>query len=106
MIPYYFKFAFPCMNNNAKYEALVFDLRTTIDLKFDRLMIYGDSFLIMNQVLGIYQYHNELINSYRKLAINLFNNFKIFKIESTPKSSNHFADTMAFLGSLILPNPH
>lgn len=53
-ISYSFKLAFLYMNNNVEYEALILGLRTTINLKFNRLMIYDDSLLIINQVLGIY----------------------------------------------------
>lgn len=105
-IPYSFKLDFLCMNNNIKYEALILSLRITIDLKVDRLIIYDDSILIVNQVLGLYQYHNELLKSYRELVANLLKHFKILKIDSTPRSLNHFTNTMASLGSLIPPNPH
>lgn len=105
-IPYSFKLAFSCMNNNVEYEALILGLRIAKDLKVDRLIIYGDSLLIMNQILDIYHCHNKLLKSYKKLVVNLFKHFKIFKIKSTLRSSNHFTDTMASLGSLILPNLH
>lgn len=32
--------------------------------------------------------------------------FKAYKIDSTPRYSNQFTNTMASLGSLIPPNPH
>ena len=41
-IPCSFKLAFSYMNNNVEYEALILGLRTTINLKVDRLMIYYD----------------------------------------------------------------
>lgn len=58
------------MNNNAEYEILILGLRTTIELKIERFMIYNDSLLIMNQVLSIYQYHNELFMSYSEEVVN------------------------------------
>lgn len=105
-IPYSYKLAFSCMDNNVEYEALILGLKYIIDLKVDRIIIYGDSLLIINQVLSIYHYHNELLKSYRELIVNLLKHFKIFKIEFAPRSSNHFIDTMVSLGSLILINPH
>jgi len=74
-------------------------------LKIERLMIYNDSLLVINQVLGIYQCHNELLRSYREEVV-ILKFYKSYKIMSTPRSSNRFANTMASLGSLIPPNPH
>lgn len=94
------------MNNNVECEALILGLRIAIELKIKRLMIYDDYLLIVNQVLDIYQYHNELLKSYREEAINLLKCAKFYKIEFAPRSSNHFIKTMASLGLLIPPNPH
>lgn len=47
-IPYSFKLDFPCTNNNAKYEALLLGLKVAIELKFEHLLIYGDSQLVVN----------------------------------------------------------
>lgn len=105
-IPYSFKLAFPCTNNNVEYEALILGLKEAITLKFERLMIYSDSLLVVNQVLGVYQCHNELLKSYREEIVRLLKFFKSYKIESSPISYNHFMDTMAYLGSLIPPKPH
>lgn len=105
-IPYSFKFAFMCTNNNAKYEALILDLRIAINLKVDKLMIYDDSLLIVNQVLGIYQYHNNFLKSYKDLAINPLKHFKFFKIELALRSLNHFIDTMASLDSTQSPSTY
>lgn len=94
------------MNNNVDCEALILGLRPIVKLEIKILIIYGDSLLIMNQVLGIYQFHNKLLESYREEVINLLKLFNTYKIESTPRSSNYFEDTIASLGLLIPHYPH
>ena len=64
-IPSSFKLPFPYNNNHTKYESFIWGLGTTIYLKIEILMIYNDSLLVVNQILGVYQYHNEFLKSYR-----------------------------------------
>lgn len=106
LISYLFKLDFQCTNYNAEYEVLILGLKEAIEIKFERLLIYGDSQLVINQILGNYQFHNNILKNYRYLALKLLKLFKAYKIEAAPRSSNQFASTMVSLGSLIPPNPH
>jgi ribonuclease HI len=38
------------MNNQAKYEALIYGLRVATSLRIKRLLVYGDSTVTVNQV--------------------------------------------------------
>jgi hypothetical protein len=49
-----YKLAFDCTNNMDEYEALILGLRTIKELGDRRIVIHGDSELIINQVKGIY----------------------------------------------------
>ena len=100
-IPLSFKLKFPCTNNMAEYEALVLGLQTTIKLNFKKIKIIGDSQLIVNQVLGTYQCHNDILKKYKLVVDKLLLQFDKYTIESSSRSTNRFADTMASLGSLI-----
>ena len=42
---------FDSSNNKAEYEALLYGLRMAISLSVRRLMVYGDSDLVVNQVM-------------------------------------------------------
>ncbi|XP_058189244.1 uncharacterized protein LOC131306832 [Rhododendron vialii] len=46
---------FPATNNEAEYEALLAGLRSAIAMKVTNLIVYCDSRLIVNQVLGDYE---------------------------------------------------
>jgi ribonuclease HI len=41
---------FKAYNNAAEYEVALHDLRTTVELSIKRLMVFGDSALLINQV--------------------------------------------------------
>jgi hypothetical protein len=49
-----YKLAFDCTNNMAEYEALILGLRNLKELGARRIVVHGDSELIINQVKGIY----------------------------------------------------
>ena len=48
------RFGFKASNNEAKYEALLAELRVAKELKAKVVQCYSDSQLVVNQVLGEY----------------------------------------------------
>ncbi|KAL0428070.1 UNVERIFIED_CONTAM: hypothetical protein Slati_2981800 [Sesamum latifolium] len=42
-------------NNVAEYQALIFGLEMTVDIKQQDLKVYGDSQPVVNQLLGLYE---------------------------------------------------
>ena len=44
-----------CSNNVAEYQALAMGLEMAIELKITRLKVFGDSKLIINQLLALYE---------------------------------------------------
>lgn len=61
--------------------------------------------MIINQVKGIYACNHPHLKLYKTLVENLLEYFKVYDLEVTPRSSNHFVDMMASLGSLIPQHP-
>jgi ribonuclease HI len=49
-LKYVFKILFEISNNEAEYEALLHGLRLTVSLGIKRLLVYGDSLLVVQQV--------------------------------------------------------
>jgi len=70
-------------------------------MKYECLKIYDDSLLIVNQIKGIYVCNHSYLKQCKAMVEKLLEYFKAYYIEATPRSFNWFADTMAFLGSLI-----
>lgn len=54
-LSYALRFGFYASNNEAEYEALLVGLRWLKEMRAERLEIYNDSQLIMNQVKLEYQ---------------------------------------------------
>jgi len=51
-IPMTARLYFECTNNIAEYEACVMGIRAAIEMKIERLNVYGDSALVIHQVKG------------------------------------------------------
>jgi ribonuclease HI len=49
-LKYVLKILWQATNNEAKYEALIYGLWVAISLRINRLFIYGDSTIVVNQV--------------------------------------------------------
>jgi ribonuclease HI len=51
-IPFTARLAFVCTNNEAEYEACIMGLEKAIDLRIKNLDVYGDSALVVKQIIG------------------------------------------------------
>ncbi|KAL0291272.1 UNVERIFIED_CONTAM: hypothetical protein Scaly_2643800 [Sesamum calycinum] len=64
VLPYSFTLTQNCSNNVAEYQALILGLEIAVDAKQLPSKVYGDSQLVVNQLLGLYEvkkllpYHN------------------------------------------------
>lgn len=74
-IPYHFKINFPCINNNTKHEALILAIKIVMKLKLKKVKFIGNSLLIMNQVKGIFQCKETMLQKYKKSIDNLLLSF-------------------------------
>ena len=66
-----YKLTFDCRNNMVEYEALILGLRTLKELGAKRIVVHGDSKLVINQVKGIYQSKHLKLRAYRNLVLDL-----------------------------------
>jgi ribonuclease HI len=53
-----------CTNNQAEYEALLFGLELLNDMGVKHVKVFGDSQLVVQQVLEEYQCFDGTLNSY------------------------------------------
>ncbi|KAH9316783.1 hypothetical protein KI387_044021 [Taxus chinensis] len=104
-MPLSFQLDFPCTNNTAEYEALVLGLQVALHLGVKSINIFGDSQLVVNQVMGIYQCKNEELQKYKHYVDSLLTSFTRYSIQTIPRSTNKFVDTMACLASQIPTSP-
>ena len=57
-----------CSNNEAEFQALILRMEMAVDMKQLRLEVYGDSKLIINQLLNIYEVRKPKLMSYYNYA--------------------------------------
>ena len=70
VLPYAFTLTQLCSNNEAEYQALILGLQIVVDMKQLQLEVYGDSKLIINQLLNIYEVRKpELVPHYNYVIL-------------------------------------
>ncbi|KAH9313408.1 hypothetical protein KI387_044042 [Taxus chinensis] len=75
-MPLSFKLNFDSTNNIAEYEALILGLQDAYALDVKSINIFGYSqLLVINQVNGIYQCHNEILQKYKHHLDIIFTTF-------------------------------
>ncbi|XP_058180119.1 uncharacterized protein LOC131298660 [Rhododendron vialii] len=90
---------FPATNNEAEYEALLAGLRFAVAMEISNLVIYCDSQLIVNQVLGDYEAWDPQMSKYQATVAELITHFHNFKIEQINREHNAHAYALIGLAS-------
>ncbi|XP_027090247.2 uncharacterized protein [Coffea arabica] len=106
ILPYSFTLTRRCSNNVAEYQALILDLETAIDMKQLHLRVYGDSKLVVNQLLGVYDVKKPELIPYYKYARQLMGYLSNVTIEHIPRNFNQQADSLARVASMITLPSH
>jgi ribonuclease HI len=90
-------------NNTAEYEGLIAGLRITAGLGISRLVVRGDSQLVVNQVNKAYDCPQmwAYIDEVRKLE----HHFDGLKLEHIPREKNAIADELSQIAAKRLPIP-
>ena len=101
VLPYSFTLVKCCSNNVAEYQALILGLEMAMDSKTTRLEVFGDSKLIINQVLLVYEVKKPDLVPYCKYAIRLLAWFDYINIVYVPRSRNKQVDALAKLATAL-----
>ncbi|KAM0966707.1 hypothetical protein ACFX2C_022429 [Malus domestica] len=88
-----------CSNNVAEYQTLIIGLQMAINMEIPALEIYGDSKLIINQLLTEYEVRKDDLVPYFRLATQLLQRFEAVTLEHVPRKENQMADVLANLAS-------
>jgi ribonuclease HI len=84
-------------NNYAEYSALVCALRCAAFARCEELVVYGDSELVVKQILGEYQVRNEGIRPLYDSAKRWIEVIPKFSIHHVRREKNKEADALANL---------
>jgi ribonuclease HI len=90
---------FEVSNNEAEYQALLHGLRLAVSLGIKRLLVYGDSLLVVQQVNKEWDVNKDTMNAYVTKIRKLENKFSRLKIHHVIRDNNMGADVLYKLGS-------
>ncbi|CAM8886700.1 unnamed protein product [Rhodiola kirilowii] len=99
LLPFSFTLTQLCSNNMAEYQALLLGLQMARQISIDKMDIYGDSQLVINQVLGDYEVRKDDLIPYHRHATQLLNEFDSISIGHVPRSANKLADALTNLAA-------
>ena len=76
---------FPTSNNVAEYEALISGLRIAIDIGATRLYVYGDSKMVIDQVMKNSNCESPLMDAYCQEVRKLEGTFRGLELHHMPR---------------------
>ena len=82
-------------NNEAEYRALIEALRKAMQLGAEKVELYSDSELVVNQIKGVYSVKDEKLKRLHLKCVELLKNFKEYEISYVPRELNAEADRLA-----------
>jgi ribonuclease HI len=86
-------------NNEAEYKALLHGLRLVISLGIKRLLVYGNSLLVVQQVNKEWDCNKETMDAYVQEVCKLKNKFSGLEVHHVVREHNVGADILSKLGS-------
>ncbi|XP_070041178.1 uncharacterized protein [Nicotiana tomentosiformis] len=105
VLPYSFTLTQHCSNNVAEYQALILALEIAVEMKRFQLQVFGDSQLVINQLLGSYEVKKPELRPYHDYAKKLMGWLGDVTIKHVPRKENKKDDALAALASsLTFPN--
>jgi ribonuclease HI len=86
-------------NNEVEYEALLHGLRLAISLGIKRLLVYGDSLQVIQQVNKEWDCNKEMMDAYVQEVRKLENKFSSLEVHHVVREHNVGTDILSKLGS-------
>ncbi|KAL6208841.1 hypothetical protein ACLB2K_019786 [Fragaria x ananassa] len=86
-------------NNAAKYEALIGGLQLARDIGMDRVEVFNDSQLVVNQVNGSFEAKEPQLSSYQAFSKAFIQRFTTTTLSHIPQNENSHADALARLAT-------
>jgi ribonuclease HI len=90
---------FPASNNMAEYEALLCGLKIAIEIGVKRLDVWGDSQLVIDQVMKNASCDDDKMEAYCKAVRALEDKFYNIELNHVPRQYNEEADELAKIAS-------
>jgi ribonuclease HI len=98
------KLKFKCTNNVAEYEACAMGIKMALDMKVRKLLVCGDSSLIIHQLQNEWNTRDSKLTPYHEYLGPLIEKFEEIQFEHIPREKNQIADALATLASMMTLN--
>ncbi|XP_050875306.1 uncharacterized protein LOC127078938 [Lathyrus oleraceus] len=85
----------------AEYEACIYGIEATIDLRIKFLKVYRDSALVISQTKGEWEIRNPYLIPYRERVLKLIPYFEKIMFDHIPREENQLAYALATLASMF-----
>jgi ribonuclease HI len=105
-LSYVLQIHFKASNNVVEYEAALHGLCIAVELSIKRLMVFGDSALVIRQVNKDWDYTNEKMDAYCAQIRKLKNKLYGMEFHHVLRAHNQVADELSKLGSTRAEIPH
>jgi ribonuclease HI len=99
-LKYVLQIVWEVSNNEAEYEALLHGLCLAISLGIKRLLVYGDSLLVVQQVNKEWDCNKEIVDAYVQEVRKLEKKFSGLEVHHVIREHNVGADILSKLGSI------
>jgi ribonuclease HI len=104
VVSFSYKLEFEKTNNITEYEALVLGLKASKDMAIEKLAVFIDSELFVNQVKDIFQEKQLSLNKYKNEVWDIVENlFLSFNISFVPRNANKRGESLALFASTFMP---
>ncbi|XP_074299658.1 uncharacterized protein LOC141630804 [Silene latifolia] len=100
-VPVSIKLDFNVTNSAAEYEASLLGLRSALNLGVKKLLVHGESSLMINQVGGSRKIKSQSLALYQTKIEELEKYFEDIRYVHLPRKENQFADALSKLAALI-----
>jgi ribonuclease HI len=98
-LKYALQLLFPASNNAAEYEALVHGLSIAVSLGIKKLMVYGDSLVVISQINKDWDCSTDSMGKYCATVRKLEDKFEGLEFHHVERDRNAAADALSKLGS-------
>ncbi|KNA04804.1 hypothetical protein SOVF_196320, partial [Spinacia oleracea] len=104
-IPMSAKLQFNVTNNAVEYEACIMGLEAALALGVQKLLLYWDSSLIINQIFEKWKVRSKILAPYQSYLEKMFEQVEELRYTYLPREENQFADALEKQASIInIPN--
>ncbi|GAV88176.1 RVT_3 domain-containing protein [Cephalotus follicularis] len=100
MLQYFLRFQFKATNNKAEYEAIIKGLTLAKHLEVQKIRVFSDSQLVINQINGEYEARGKEMIKYLSKVCSLMSKFQYCYFLRIPRIDNSRADILSKLATI------